>query len=143
MSVKEDYQRFDKLVSEVKEGDVWLNIQRCGGWLNKREVNKVEFLRKTKTQIIVLEDGRERRYRICNGALVGGTWGGMAFPLPASDKEVEEVRAEIRVHELRRDIRDFTESRRLDELSEQVLQQVMDLLGGQSGPKPRRRFECP
>ena len=73
MSVKEDYQRFDKLVSEVKEGDVWLNIQRCGGWLNKREVNKVEFLRKTKTQIIVLEDGRERKQKTKCGWAVTST----------------------------------------------------------------------
>ena len=124
---------FEKFVSEVKEGDTWLSVQRDRGWVNRRFVSKVEFVKKTKTQIVVREDGTENRYRISNGYLIGGHWGGMAFPLPSSGKEIEEVRAANRVIKLRRSVRDFVDSHRLDEISEQVLKQVMDLLKGQTG----------
>jgi hypothetical protein len=122
---------FDKFVSEVKPGDTWLSVQR--DWSNRKIVSKIEVARKTKNQIIVQVGGFEKRYRISDGGQVGETWSGMVFPLPSSDKEIEEVRAENRISKLRGSIRILVGSHRLDELSEQSLKQIMDLLEGQTG----------
>ncbi len=81
-------------------------------------VSKIEFRRKTKTQIVVSEDGREKRYRLSDGRLVGGDYRSPGFPMPSL--------------KLRREIKDLVGNRCLDEISDEFrLRQIKALLAEQ------------
>jgi hypothetical protein len=123
---------YQKFVSEVKEDDSWLCVRGNTGHFTCLMVSKIEFRRKTKTQIVVSEDGREKRYRLSDGRLVGGDYRSPGFPMPSTHEDIEEARAKIRILKLRREIKDLVGNRCLDEISDEFrLRQIKALLAEQ------------
>jgi hypothetical protein len=99
-----EFQKFQEFVSGLTDGTSWVVVKRHGfAWSITPGFDKIEFVRKTKTQVVLLVNKVERRYRLADGRMVGAS-GYETFPLPSTTEEIENAESVFRVNLCKQEI---------------------------------------
>ncbi len=77
----------------LRPGDAWTSViphkDRRGGW-----IVRVSVLKRSKSELLVRVGNVEERYRLKDGAKIGGVWHNL--PQPATEEEVQKADRENR-----------------------------------------------
>jgi hypothetical protein len=123
----EELQKFHEFVSALKEGDSWIMVYSGRGWCDYPHIVTIKFVRKAKTQIFVLANDTEYKYRLTDGRRVGEGRMYTTFPMPSEPEEIERMESKIRAGLCRRKIEDLVpELRKVTD--ENVLVQIKELI---------------
>lgn len=117
--------KFQEFVSGLKEGDSWTKVYSNWKWRDFPDIFKIQFVKKTQTQIVVRVRNAEQRYRLTDGRIVGGGYD--TFPMPSTPEEIKNAESTLRTGACKREIEGLV-SELKNVTDELALMQIKELM---------------